>query len=205
MTQAARSVVVLVSASLSVGVLLAGAPLAAQSTPTAEPAPAAAKVTDKMKRDAAAINSIVKSDLAKAFLSATSKLAEPETRTVYRNREKGVAVSKRAFEAMGAEEKASFTAREYPPAFYYETGYGSPLVYARVLDLAAPHFIRGERPKLLDFGYGTIGQLQLLAHCGFDARGVDVEPRRPVAALVLLCGRAAAERTLPVPRPTRYL
>jgi hypothetical protein len=146
MTKAARSVVPLVSASLSVGVLLAGAPVALQSTPPAEPAPAAAKITDKMKRDAVAMDSIVKADLAKAFLAATSKLAEPEARTVYRNREKGVALSKRAYEAMGAEEKASFTAREYPTAFYYETGYGSPLVYARVLDLAAPHFTRGVRP-----------------------------------------------------------
>lgn len=179
MTQSACTAVLLVSASLSLSVLLAGAPVASQSTAQAEPAPASERVTDKMKRDAVAIESIVKADLAKAFLAATSKLVEPETRTVFRNREKGLAVSKRAYEAMGAEEKASFTPREFPPAFYYETGYGSPLVYSRVLDLAAPHFTRGERPKLLDFGYGTIGQLQLLAHCGFDAHGVDVEPVFP--------------------------
>ena len=179
MTKSVRRAVLLVSASLCASALLAGAPVAEQSAAQAEPAPAPAKVTDKMKRDAVAIDSIVQAGLAKAFLAATPKLAEPEARTVYRNREKGLALSKRAYEALGADEKASFTAREFPPAFYYETGYGSPLVYARVLDLAAPHLARGERPKLLDFGYGTIGQLQLLAHCGFDAHGVDVEPVFP--------------------------
>jgi SAM-dependent methyltransferase len=45
-----------------------------------------------------------------------------------------------------------------------------------VLDLAAPHLVRDPKPKVLDYGCGTIGQLQLLAHCGFDAHGVDVEP-----------------------------
>jgi hypothetical protein len=35
----------------------------------------------------------------------------------------------------------------------------------------------GWRARLLDFGYGTIGHLQLLAHRGLDAHGVDVAPR----------------------------
>ena len=146
-------------------------------------APAATPVTDGLKRDAAALDAIVTSDLAKRFLAATARLAEPSARIVYRNREKGVALSKRAFDALAAEERSSFTPREFPPDFYYATGYGSPLVYARVLDLAAQHVkLSAEgaaRPKLLDFGYGTIGQLQLLAHCGFDAHGVDVEPVFP--------------------------
>ena len=77
---------------------------------------------------------------------------------------------------MCIRDRASLTPREYPPRFYYETGYGSPLVYVRLLDLAAPYMRTVERPKLLDFGFGSIGQLQFLAHCGFDPHGVDVEP-----------------------------
>ncbi|MEY3022209.1 MAG: hypothetical protein RIS86_1407, partial [Planctomycetota bacterium] len=82
----------------------------------------------------------------------------------------------RELDALPEAEKASLTPREYSPQFYYETGYGSPLVYARLLDLAAPHMRAVERPRLLDFGFGPIGQLQLLANCGFDAHGVDFEP-----------------------------
>ena len=137
------------------------------------------RVTDRLRDGAAALEPLVRADIAKEFLAATSKLPEPSTRTIYRNREKGLAISKREHDALPAAEQAAFTARECTPEFYYETGYGSPLVFVRLLDLASPHLVRGPRPKLLDFGYGTIGQLHLLAHCGFDAQGVDVEPVFP--------------------------
>jgi hypothetical protein len=159
--------------------------LAAQNakSPTAEPDKAEApSVTERMKMGAAALAPTVTSDMAKSFLRATAKLSDPGTRTVYRNREKGVAVSARAHDAMSAEQREGFAARECTPDFYFETGYGSPLVYVRALDLAAPHLPSaqpGAKPKLLDFGYGSIGHLQLLAHCGFDAYGVDVEPLFP--------------------------
>ena len=157
--------------------MLPGAATAQDAKPTDPPPPP--PITERMRADAEKLAPIVQSDLAKEFLAATARLAEPAPRTIYRNREKGTAFSKRAYDAMGAEEKASLTPRECPPDFYYETGYGSPLVYARVLDLAAPHVVRPSKPKLLDFGYGTIGQLHLLAQCGFDAHGVDVEPVFP--------------------------
>ena len=147
-----------------------------QPSPEPEPAP---KITDKLKTDAASLTPIMSSSLARDFLAATARLAEPAPRTVYRNRERGTAVSARDFESMSADARAGFTARECSPEFYFETGYGSPLVYARVLDLAAPHLAKDARPKVLDYGYGSIGQLQLLAHCGFDAQGVDIEPLFP--------------------------
>jgi len=150
----------------------------------AAPAETPPPVTERMKTAATALAPLVTAELAKEFLSATAKLSEPSTRTIYRNRENGLAITKQAYDALPAEEKAALTPRECPPDFYYETGYGSPLVYVRVLDLAAPHvapalLARETRPRVLDFGYGTIGQLHLLAHCGFDAHGVDVEPIFP--------------------------
>lgn len=145
-----------------------------QPNPTAEaPAP---RITDKLKRDAASLLPIVSTDLARGFLGATSLLSEPAPRVVYRNRDLGLAVPERVYRTMTPEEQATLTPRACPPQFYYETGYGSPLVYVRLLDLAAPHFSRKDHPRLLDFGYGSIGQLHLLAHLGFHARGVDVEP-----------------------------
>lgn len=155
------------------------APQAAPERASEKVEPAPLSVTEKLKSGAAALAPLVRAELAKEFLAATSKLGEPSARTVYRNREKGLAVSRREYDQLPADKQAGFTPREFGPDFYYETGYGSPLVYVRVLDLVAPHLARPERPKLLDFGYGTIGQLHLLAHCGFDAHGVDVEPVFP--------------------------
>lgn len=168
------SVMLLIPAARPV---LAGDPPPATPPATdAAAAPAPERITDLMRLRAAELQTIVATPLARQFLAATASLAEPSARVIYRDRAKGIALSQRAYDAMTPEAQASLTARECTPQFYYETGYGSPLVYVRVLDLVAPHLPRVDRPKLLDFGYGTIGQLQLLAHCGVDAHGVDVEP-----------------------------
>ncbi len=66
-------------------------------------------------------------------------------------------------------------------SLFYVDRFGSPLSYARALDLAAKHGldkIAGKR--VLDFGYGSIGQLQMLALCGADVTGVDVAPLLPL-------------------------
>ncbi len=142
------------------------------SVPSAETRP----IVDKLRSDADALSSLVTTELARDFLAATRRLLEPKTRTVYRDKAKNIAVSSRAFDRLSEEKKISLKPRECTPEFYYETAYGSPLVYARLLDLAASHLALQKTPKVLDFGYGTIGHLQLLAHCGFEAHGVDVEP-----------------------------
>src|SRR5262249_17195467 len=68
--------------------------------------------------------------------------------------------------------------------FYYETRYGSPLAYARPLEiLAQAGFADARGKKIADFGYGTIGQLRLLATNGADLHGIDVDPLlRPLSA-----------------------
>ncbi|MFM7741806.1 MAG: hypothetical protein ACKO9H_20625, partial [Planctomycetota bacterium] len=141
----------------------------------AAPQPAQ-KITDKLKADADKLKPLVKAELAKNFLAATAQLQEPAARKVYRSNDKTRAISQREFETLSAEQQAEFTLRDCPPEFYFETAYGSPLVYARVLELASPLVELKPGMKALDFGCGTIGQLQLLANCGFKAHGVDVEP-----------------------------
>jgi len=152
------------------------APEAPRAPPPESPAEMPVPVTERLRASAALLVPLVTNQFAKDFLAATSRLVEPSARTIYRNREKGSAVSGRAFGAMGPDEQAGFKPFECSPDFYYETAYGSPLVYVRLLDLASPHLPKTARPKVLDFGYGSIGQLQLLAHCGYEAHGVDVEP-----------------------------
>ncbi|HEX6837900.1 MAG TPA: hypothetical protein VF334_15080, partial [Polyangia bacterium] len=61
--------------------------------------------------------------------------------------------------------------------YYYTTRYGTPLAYARPLELLARAGlgdVAGRR--ILDFGYGGIGQLLMLASLGADVVGVDVDP-----------------------------
>ena len=57
---------------------------------------------------------------------------------------------------------------------YYYTKYGSPLAYFRALDIASGNGfseVRGKR--ILDYGYGSIGHLRLLASMGANVVGID--------------------------------
>src|SRR5438132_4960834 len=61
--------------------------------------------------------------------------------------------------------------------YYYTTRYGTPLAYARPLEvLAGAGFTDVAGKRLVDFGYGGIGQLLMLASLGAGAVGIDVDP-----------------------------
>jgi hypothetical protein len=81
---------------------------------------------------------------------------------------------------LAPERRATLTRREVDASFYWETNYGSPLSYVRAIDLlagAGSGDLAGKR--VVDFGYGTVGQLRLMATLGADAIGVDVDPLLP--------------------------
>jgi len=61
-----------------------------------------------------------------------------------------------------------------------------PLGYGRAYELLAAHFpsLRGRR--VLEFGYGNLGVLNLLARVGAEVTGVEVDPLLPVCAPELL-------------------
>ena len=93
-------------------------------------------------------------------------------------------------------------------SLFYSGRYGSPLTYARALDLAEKHgFAPTKGAKVFDFGYGSIGHLRMFAQMGLNATGVDVEPLLPVmydgcsgplgeGSVQLLNGRFPAEEKL---------
>ncbi|MDX2117955.1 MAG: hypothetical protein SFY96_07225 [Planctomycetota bacterium] len=137
----------------------------------------AESVVAEMQRHAKAIEPLLRTDLAKQFVTATEVLPLPPTRTVYRNRVKGVAYTQAQFDALPESEREGLVEKVCDPLFYYYTGYGTPLAYARPFDLlgeAGLTTIAGKR--VLDFGYGSIGHLRLLASCGADAHGIEVNP-----------------------------
>jgi SAM-dependent methyltransferase len=104
---------------------------------------------------APALRPLVTTPLAQRYLDAAARLPPVPTRVVH---------------AAGASKVVD---EEY----YYTTRYGTPLAYVRPLELLARAGfadVRGRR--ILDFGYGGIGQLLMLAALGADVVGVDVDP-----------------------------
>jgi hypothetical protein len=117
-----------------------------------------------LRHDARGVRPLVSSTLAHEFVDAVPVLPAIAPRTVKYTATDGAAKEKRVDEE-----------------YFYTTRYGTPLAYARPYDLLAQHGlteVSGRR--IVDFGYGNIGQLMMLASLGADATGVDVDPLLPV-------------------------
>lgn len=158
-----------------VGSLLLAQPVAPQSAP---PTPTA---LEKLRADGVAIRPLVEHDCVKAFLDATGALPDMSARVVYSQREPKAAFSEADAAKLPQEQREKLRKIDFDTAKYYDTFYGSPLAYARALDLCAGagFTLYGDK-KILDYGYGTVGHLRLLASCGAKATGVDVDPILPV-------------------------
>ncbi|MFN9976748.1 MAG: hypothetical protein ACK58T_43295 [Phycisphaerae bacterium] len=182
--------------TLSMALILAAA-AGAQTTPTSAPtstpasatAPTPAKAPEAPKppeniRVLAEISEAAKSvlplmttDAGRDFVRAAESLPPRESRTVYRDRERGLAMSEDEWKKLASDEQAKFKPRAMDERMYYYTGYGTPLTYARMLDLLGTHGVTSWKDKrVFDFGNAAIGHLRMLASLGADAQGVDVEP-----------------------------
>lgn len=131
----------------------------------------------RIQKEARSLEPLVKSGLAKQFLSATAQLPAVAPRTIYRDAAKQTYLSRFEAERLSEEERKRLTPVPITESRYYDTKYGTPLAYVRALDIlgrAGVKSVSGKR--ILDFGYGTVGHLRLLANLGADAVGVDVDP-----------------------------
>ncbi len=129
-----------------------------------------------LRQEAAAIRPLVKSAVAGRFLRKTADLPAYAPRTIYRNPKTREYFSKTQAEKLDETERDALDPIEVSESFYYTTQYGTPLAYSRVLELlgrAGLSDLSGKR--VMDFGCGTIGHLRLMASCGADAVGVDVD------------------------------
>jgi SAM-dependent methyltransferase len=149
-------------------------PLPTSSAPPAVAAPSPARA--KLNQEAQALQSIVASSLARSFLAATTQLPVYVPRHGFRHERTRAYLTAQGFEEVKADERGLWRRADFDEDLYWNTRYGSPLVYARVIDIMAEHGMRdlaGQR--ILDFGYGHIGHLRLMASMGAEAVGVDVD------------------------------
>lgn len=160
----------------------AGAPSSAvhpASAPAASPAPNpwAEKGVARLISDAARLRPLVKSEAVARFLARARALPRIASRTLYADADKSHYYTEAERASLPPAVQATLVPRVVDEEEYYNTHYGSPLSYSRPLDLL---FQRGVTlppgSKYLDFGFGYIGQLRLLATMGVEATGVDVWP-----------------------------
>jgi SAM-dependent methyltransferase len=146
--------------------------------PSQEPGAAAREsALSVLEREARALEPVVSSGLAKSFLKAAANLPAIPPRTVYLDEATKTYRNEAAAATLSQKEKSKLKRIDLDDSFYWNTKYGSPLAYARPLDvLGRAGLERVSGLKVLDFGYGTIGHLRLLAGQGASVTGVDVDP-----------------------------
>lgn len=146
---------------------------AAAASPAAKPKESAVAV---IQRDAKALAPLVRSELARAFLDAASALPSVAARRVFHDADKTKYWSEAEAARLPEAERKTLTPRELDEEFFYNTNYGTPLAYARPLDLLELGRDGLAGKKVLDFGFGGIGQLRMLASLGAEVVGVEVDP-----------------------------
>lgn len=143
----------------------------------ASPAATDSSQVAALAREAQAVRPLFHSKLVNGFLDAVPALPHVETRTVYCDSSRTHCWTAAEAAALPDTQRAGLVKRELDEHFYYETRYGSPLAYARPLEiLAQAGFSDARNKKIADFGYGTIGHLRLLASLGADVHGIEVDP-----------------------------
>lgn len=153
------------------------APPSSPDSPRPQPTVQPPSVTVKrLQAEARALMPLVSTRLANDFLNETRNLPNREPRTIYQDPRNGQYYSAAAREKQSAETQALLRPVVMDEERYYFTKYGSPLAYVRALELASASGMENLAGKrVLDFGYGAVAHLRLLAQKGTHAVGVDVD------------------------------
>ena len=134
----------------------------------------------QLQAEAKALAPLFQTALVRDFLGAVPKLPGVQPRTVYRDSARTHAWSARAAEQLPDSVRSRLVSRTLDEKFYYDTRYGSPLAYARALEVLGQSGVKSVRGcRVADFGCGMLGQLRLLAENGATAIGIDVDPLLP--------------------------
>jgi hypothetical protein len=148
--------------------------LACASTPQAPDAAGApsvgASARERTVAEAEAVRPLLSEQVA-PFLDAVAALPEPATVHLVCTPNNGPC--RRA----AADEEG---AKAFDAEYFFTTKYGSPVSYARPLEVLTAAGLQLETPaRVLDVGYGYLGHLTMLASLGHDVHGVEVDPILP--------------------------
>lgn len=184
------------------------------------------KTVELMARQAEQLTEKAESSVGKSFLKAARRLPPIEPFDLYYRFEnpsqrrplagtEGIPFEK--FRLLEDSERKKYTKLRLTEEQYYFTKYGSPVMFLRALDLVGNSGLKTlAGKKIVDFGFGSIGHLQMMAFNGADVTGIDVDvslkglysrdlepdspPRRNSSKLPgklrLLFGRFPADKTI---------
>lgn len=119
-------------------------------------------------------------NVTKVFLQSASDLPEVKPRQLLRDPVTKKFYTQAEADKLDEAKRKALTPATIGESFYYNTRYGSPLAYARPLEILGESGVKDvSGKKMLDYGYGTVGHLRLLAYSGAQVVGVEVDPLLP--------------------------
>ncbi|HET9326819.1 MAG TPA: hypothetical protein VFQ05_08615 [Candidatus Eisenbacteria bacterium] len=147
------------------------------ATPVIAAPPDSTSQVAVLATEAKAVGPLFRSKLVAGFLAGVKNLPRVEPRTILCDSARTRCWTEGESTALPDTQRARLVRRTLDETFYYTTRYGSPLAYARPLEILADAGLRDVRgKKIADFGYGTIGHLRLLAGQGAEVHGIEVDP-----------------------------
>lgn len=151
------------------GILLA---LVLAAAPDAGAPPSALAESQRL---ALKLEPTVSSPWVKGWLHAAQELPPVTPRTFWCRKDKSACWPKKP-----DGEPRELVERTVDDTYFYAR-ITDPLGYARAFELLADAGFAPKGKKVLDFGYGNIGQLAMLARLGADVHGVEIDPLLPLA------------------------
>jgi hypothetical protein len=136
-----------------------------------------------LRAEAGRLLPMTRTQSGQKFLIAASWLPLVDDREVYYDKPNRKALTPDQWKALPEEARSAFEKVTLTEQFYYHTRYGSPMAYSRAIDLICESEggdLKRERSlmsgkKLLDYGFGGIGHLRLLASLGIDVHGIEID------------------------------
>jgi hypothetical protein len=154
--------------------LICACAVAGPSLPALAQDDASAAGRAQFREHAAALAPTVESDLARTFLAVADDLRAVTPREVHYRRTDRAAMTPEQFEAASEAEREGFAPVTIDWPQYYGF-FSTPLAWSRPLDVLAAHgFESADGARILDFGFGNVGQLRMLASMGAAVVGVEI-------------------------------
>ncbi len=153
---------------------VAGALLCAVSISWAQPA---------LVGECEAVRALATTDAGRSWLDRSGDVrSEFDERAFYYALRPNRCLSVDDYDALPEDERGGWRRREVSADTYYATFYGTAAAYLPAVEFAAAALGRADDPgafegtRVMDLGYGQMGQLELLAACGAEVVGVEVDP-----------------------------
>ncbi len=136
-------------------------------------------VLDEIRRLAKKAEPTAKSPWVKAFLHAAQALPPAPKLVLFHSADKKTWLTEVEAKKLPEAERAQLVRQEDDDELYYAR-VADPLGYLRAFDVLAATGFDPKGKKVLDLGYGSIGQLKMLAAIGADVTGIEVHPALPL-------------------------